>query len=130
MVFPVEGLLWLENLLVCNYCFLQRQQRKPMSGWHRLELAAVDLFDVQKDLYAVTLMEIYQPPQLTAIEMRRPKQVRIHLGIMWLSKIYTIDGKKIRCHISKHQKNEQEYKSTPSKPYQPKPNTASWSILD
>ena len=49
---------------------------------------------------------------------------------MWVSKLCTADGKRIRGQISKHQKNEEEYVPTLTKPYQPKPNTASWKILD
>ena len=77
-----------------------------------------------------SLMEIAQTLNLVIIQMRRLNQVRIYLGIMWLSKICTIDRKKIRSHTSKHQKNEQEYKPTLSRSYQPKPNTLSWRNLD
>ena len=47
-----------------------------------------------------------------------------------MSELCTVHGKRIRSHISKHQKNEEEYAPTLTKPYQPKPNTASWKILD
>ena len=50
-------------------------------------------------------------------------------GVIWVSKLCTADGKRIRGHISKHQKKEEEYVPTLTKPYPPKPNTASWRIL-
>ena len=54
----------------------------------------------------------------------------MYLGVMWISEMCPADGKRIRGHISKHQKNEEEYATTLTKPCQPKPNTASWKILD
>ena len=50
---------------------------------------------------------------------------QMHLGVMWVRDLCTADGKRIRSHISKHQKNVEEYAPTLTKPYQPKPNTAS-----
>ena len=54
----------------------------------------------------------------------------MHLGFMWLSERCTADGQRIRSHISKHQKDKEEYKPTLTKPHKPEPNTASWKIID
>ena len=75
-------------------------------------------------------MEAVQQLELTDIQIQRLNQVRIYLGFMWVSELCTADGKRIQSHISKHQKDEEEYAPTLTKPHQPKPNAASWKILD
>ena len=62
--------------------------------------------------------------------MKRLNQMRIHLRVLWVSEISTIDGNQIRNDIIHHQVDEMAYKPTLTKPYQPQPNNASWKILD
>ena len=56
----------------------------------------------------ITIIEVAQQLELTDIQMQRLNQVRIYLGFMWVSKLCTADGKRIRSHISKHQKDDEE----------------------
>ena len=78
----------------------------------------------------ITIMEIAATMELTPIQMKRLNQVRIHLGVMWVSEISTIDGNQIRNDIIRHQVDEMAYKPILTKRYQPHPNNASWKILD
>ena len=55
-----------------------------------------------------SIMEIAQELDLTSIQMKRLNQVRIHLGVMWLSEISTIQGTRIRSHITDFKKQEIE----------------------
>ena len=75
-------------------------------------------------------MEAALELDLTDIQMQRLNQVQMYLGVMWVSELCTADGKRIRIHISKDQKHEEEHAPTLTKPYQLNPNTASRKILD
>ena len=74
-------------------------------------------------------MEAAQHLELIDIQLQQLNQVRIDLGFMWLRKLSIADGNRIQNHLSKYQKDEEEYKPTLTEPHKPKPTTASWKIL-
>ena len=70
-------------------------------------------------------MEAAQHLELIDIQLQQLNQVRIDLGFMWLRKLSIADGNRIQNHLSKYQKDVEEYKPTLTEPHKPKPTTAS-----
>ena len=75
-------------------------------------------------------MEISQTLPLTQRQSQRLNKVRLILGITWVSEITTQKRTHIQDHILQHQDNTTIYKSTLTKAYQKRPNSASWRIFD
>ena len=71
----------------------------------------------------ITIMDIAATTELTPIQMKRLNQVRIHLGVMWVSEISHIDETQIRNDIIIHQVDKMAYTPTLTKLYQPRPNS-------
>ena len=76
-----------------------------------------------------TTIEMTAEMQMTQKQRTRLNCVRMYLGITWLSKICTLNGKYIQPHILQYKRDETEYTPKKGKPYEPKPNTHNWKIL-
>jgi hypothetical protein len=73
-------------------------------------------------------MDIVRQVGFTAVQEHRINCVRLFLGVMYFSKICSIDGTTIRDGITTGHNNNNEYILTLKKAIQHRPNTRSWNL--
>jgi hypothetical protein len=118
---PEESITYLQGKVIPS---LQEYQSKIDA---KLKL---DKTYIRKKLRAndIAIMDIVRQAGFTEVQEHRINCVRLFLGVMYSSKICTIDGTTIRDGITTGHNNNEEYILTLKKAIQHRPNTQSWNL--
>ena len=75
-------------------------------------------------------MALTSTSNFTDVQLTRINCVRMYLGVTYFSEICTPDGLSISPGILNRTRDQDEYKTTLTRPYQPKPNSQSWDLWE